>query len=46
MPGRYVVTEGTEDDGMLFAEKMTVLTARLAEQFGRGEDCKRPSART
>jgi type I restriction enzyme M protein len=32
-PGRYVGAEEIEDDGELFAEKMTRLTAQLDEQF-------------
>jgi len=35
MPGRYVGTEETEDDGVPFEEKMNALTAQLAEQFAR-----------
>lgn len=32
-PGRYVGAEEQEDDGEVFADKMTRLTARLAEQL-------------
>lgn len=32
-PGRYVGTEVQEEDGEAFADKMTRLTAQLAEQF-------------
>ena len=32
-PGRYVGAEEQEDDGEVFADKMTRLTAQLAEQF-------------
>ncbi|OBS32743.1 type I restriction-modification system subunit M [Pseudomonas syringae] len=32
-PGRYVGAEEQEDDGEAFADKMTRLTAQLAEQF-------------
>ena len=38
MPGRYVGTEEAEDDGVPFEEKMNVLTAKLAEQFSRGNE--------
>jgi type I restriction enzyme M protein len=38
MPGRYVGTEETEDDGIPFEDKMNALTAQLAEQFVRGND--------
>lgn len=38
MPGRYVGTEKTEDDGIPFEEKMNTLTAQLAEQFARGNE--------
>jgi type I restriction enzyme M protein len=38
MPGRYVGTEEVEDDGVPFDEKMKDLTARLAEQFARGNE--------
>ncbi len=34
--GRYVGTEEVEDDDEAFAEKMTTLTARLAEQMKQG----------
>lgn len=33
-PGRYVGTEEQQEDGEAFADKMTRLTAQLAEQFG------------
>ncbi|MNK72505.1 putative type I restriction enzymeP M protein [compost metagenome] len=33
-PGRYVGTEAQEEDGEVFADKMTRLTTQLAEQFG------------
>ena len=32
-PGRYVGAEVEEDDGILFADKMTVLTSQLKTQF-------------
>ncbi len=32
-PGRYVGAEAEEDDGILFADKMAVLTSQLKEQF-------------
>ncbi len=38
MPGRYVGTEEAEDDGIPFEEKMSTLTAQLAEQFARGNE--------
>jgi type I restriction enzyme M protein len=38
MPGRYVGTEEAEDDGVPFDEKMNALTAKLAEQFARGNE--------
>ena len=41
MPGRYVGTEEVEDDGILFADKMNNLTAKLAEQFARGEELQK-----
>jgi type I restriction enzyme M protein len=37
MPGRYVGAEEAEDDGVPFDEKMNALTAKLAEQFVKGE---------
>ncbi|HTE26970.1 class I SAM-dependent DNA methyltransferase [Flavitalea sp.] len=36
MPGRYVGTEDAEDDGVLFGDKISALTTRLAEQLSRG----------
>jgi type I restriction enzyme M protein len=36
MPGRYVGTEEVEDDGILFADKITALTTKLAEQLSKG----------
>jgi type I restriction enzyme M protein len=36
MPGRYVGTEEEEDDGILFSDKITALTTKLAEQLSRG----------
>lgn len=41
MPGRYVGTEETEDDGVPFEEKMNALTAKLAEQFARGDELQK-----
>jgi len=41
MPGRYVGTEEIEDDGVLFADKMNALTAKLAEQFARGDELQK-----
>ncbi len=41
MPGRYVGTEEAEDDGVLFADKMNALTAKLAEQFARGDELQK-----
>ena len=41
MPGRYVGTEETEDDGVPFVEKLNVLTAKLAEQFARGDELQK-----
>jgi type I restriction enzyme M protein len=41
MPGRYVGTEEIEDDGVLFADKMDALTAKLAEQFARGDELQK-----
>ena len=37
-PGRYVGTEAKEDDGIPFAEKMTTLTTKLAEQFTKSSE--------
>jgi type I restriction enzyme M protein len=36
MPGRYVGMQEEEDDGVLFADKITLLTTRLAAQISRG----------
>jgi type I restriction enzyme M protein len=36
-PGRYVGAEEQEDDGEVFADKMTRLTAQLAEQFAESD---------
>jgi type I restriction enzyme M protein len=36
MPGRYVGTEAEEDDGILFSDKITALTTKLAEQLSKG----------
>jgi type I restriction enzyme M protein len=41
MPGRYVGTEEAEDDGLPFDEKMNALTAKLAEQFARGDELQK-----
>lgn len=41
MPGRYVGTKETEDDGVLFSDKMNALTAKLAEQFARGDELQK-----
>jgi type I restriction enzyme M protein len=41
MPGRYVGTEEVEDDGILFEDKMNALTAKLAEQFARGDELQK-----
>ncbi|GAB4405512.1 MAG: class I SAM-dependent DNA methyltransferase [Anaerolineales bacterium] len=41
MPGRYVGTEEIEDDGIPFDEKMNALTAKLAEQFARGDQLQK-----
>jgi type I restriction enzyme M protein len=41
MPGRYVGTEEVEDDGILFADKMNALTAKLAEQFAKGDELQK-----
>jgi type I restriction enzyme M protein len=38
MPGRYVGTEEVEDDGIPFEEKMSMLTAQLADQFMCGNE--------
>lgn len=40
-PGRYVGTEAEEDDGIPFAEKMDVLTTKLAEQFAKSSELER-----
>jgi len=40
-PGRYVGAEEAEDDGVSFEEKMNVLTAKLAEQFARGDELQK-----
>jgi type I restriction enzyme M protein len=37
MPGRYVGTEETEDDGTPFEEKIITLTTKLAEQFAQND---------
>ena len=37
MPGRYVGTEETENDGTPFEEKMLTLTSKLAEQFAQND---------
>lgn len=41
MPGRYVGTEDVEDDGIPFNEKMNALTAKLAEQFAKGNELEK-----
>jgi type I restriction enzyme M protein len=41
MPGRYVGAEEVEDDGVLFEDKMNVLTAKLAEQFAKGAELEK-----
>ncbi len=41
MPGRYVGAEEEADDGILFADKMNTLTAKLAEQFTRGDELQK-----
>ena len=41
MPGRYVGTEEAEDDGVLFADKMNAMTAKLAGQFARGDELQK-----
>jgi type I restriction enzyme M protein len=41
MPGRYVGAEEVEDDGILFADKMNALTAKLAEQFAKGDELQK-----
>lgn len=41
MPGRYVGTEEVEDDGVPFEEKMNSLTAKLSEQFVRGDELQK-----
>jgi len=38
MPGRYVGTEEEIDDGIPFDDKMNALTAKLAEQFAKGNE--------
>ncbi len=37
-PGRYVGTEEVEDDDEAFAERMELLTAKLAEQMEKGQE--------
>lgn len=37
-PGRYVGIEEIEDDGISYEEKMTDLSAKLAEQFKKSRD--------
>jgi len=37
-PGRYVGAEETEDDDEAFADKMEMLTAKLAEQMEKGQE--------
>ena len=41
MPGRYVGAEEVEDDGILFADKMNALTAKLADQFAKGNELEK-----
>ena len=41
MPGRYVGTEEEIDDGIPFDEKMKTLTAKLAEQFAKGNELEK-----
>jgi type I restriction enzyme M protein len=41
MPGRYVGTEKSEDDGVSFEKKMSALTAKLAEQFAKGDELQK-----
>jgi len=40
-PGRYVGTEEIEDDGIPFANKMNVLTTKLAEQFAKSDELEK-----
>jgi type I restriction enzyme M protein len=37
-PGRFVGSEGVEDDDEAFEEKMQSLTERLAEQMAQGNE--------
>lgn len=41
MPGRYVGTAEEADDGIPFDEKMKNLTAKLAEQFAKGNQLEK-----
>jgi type I restriction enzyme M protein len=41
MPGRYVGTEAEEDDGILFSDKITALTTKLAEQLSNGHSLEK-----
>jgi type I restriction enzyme M protein len=41
MPGRYVGTEEIEDDGILFSDKITALTTKLAEQLRKGHELEK-----
>lgn len=41
MPGRYVGTEEEIDDGIPFDDKMNALTAKLAEQFAKGDELEK-----
>jgi len=40
-PGRYVGAEEIEDDGIPFADKMNVLTTKLAEQFAKSDELEK-----
>ena len=41
MPGRYVGAEEEINDGIPFEEKMSALTAKLAEQFAKGNELEK-----
>jgi len=41
MPWRYVGTEEEIDDGVPFEEKVSALTAKLAEQFAKGNELEK-----
>jgi type I restriction enzyme M protein len=40
-PGRYVGAEEIQDDGILFSDKITLLTSTLADQFRKGHELEK-----